>query len=745
MVPWETAFETRYTTDAHVSIYSLEEEDAIPRINKAAHQWLIEQGKEPQVGWAFIDVDNENHRAWESQEEKQRAVEALVENTFLEDAGIYTTRAGYRLVWRLETPVPARHWQSWYKQFREYLIANGVPVDTSETLSAWSTSFRLPWVTRDGRRTEPAVDLTPLQDGYTLQWSPEAALRVELGSSTAEIDTDQREVVPPTEEEWQSLLGASRASQYLHRLREGVPIGIEGNRDNVLFEVVGSIGGHLRCTDPNEIYKFIFQSVQADDREGAPSLENAWGKCCRIASLEAGKVEEREQQQDQQRPAAFLVHQDKHFYVLDTREDASRYRAFPVGGNMLVNALETYTQPGIPALQTRNQQGGPVTVRRLASDYGRAINQVIFVMGQDRAEYSPESGGTLHLGCCVPQVVEARRDEQIERWLEELAASKLDILLDWLATLTVLELPTCALYLKGKAGTGKSMLISALASVWGTKATPLQEMMSPFNAGLLECPVVAADEGITLTHGSMSPEIVFRNLVANSDHSINRKNMPVVRVQGCARVIICANNDRALQFNNSLTEEDLQAIVSRTLYIEAQEAAAKYLTKLGGRNATRNWVMDGNSPGRIAQHLAWLKENRTVRHGNRLVVEGQLEDWHRRFIVSVGINSQVLYIIAKVIAREGNSKSSCFRENEQVLVTTDTIIDKWDAYFPNAKTPTPRRLANSLSNISVGKRRRKNEQGRRIDLWAIPWASVESEAENLGIVLSTENIAKNRV
>ena len=739
LVDWREALQTHYTTDAHVACYYVEEEEDLPRINKSAHQWLIEEGKEPKVQWLFIDVDNPGHKEWESQEQKQQVMDELTINPLLEDAGIYTTRAGYRLLWRLEKPVLARHWKSFYNQFRKYLIENDIPADTAETLAVWSTSFRLPYVTRDGEPTSPGVDLTPLTDGYTLQWTPPARLRTEVGTSTANIDDTKREVVPPTREEWRHLIGASLAGRYVHKLEDGRPLGKPGNRDNALMEAIASLGGYLKATDPNQIYRFIHRSVAADQSEGAPSLKNAWEKCCRIASREAGKLrEEKTQEKNRERQPAILVHQDKHFYVLDTRQEPWQYHPFPVGGNMLVNALEAYTLAGIPTIGTRSQKGTPASVRQLVSDHGRVVMQVIYVMGQHRAEFQRDNGGTLFLGCCIPTAVEAVPDERVAEWLEALAGPKLDVLLDWLATVKVLDLPTCALYMKGKPGTGKSMLISALASVWGTKATPMQEMMSPFNAGLLECPVVAADEGVTLTQGSMSPDIVFRNLVANSDHSINRKNQPVVRVQGCARVIICANNDRALQFNNSLTEEDLQAIVSRTLYIEAQPTAATYLRNLGGRQATKEWVMDGNSPGRIASHIAWLAQNRVVRYGNRLLVEGRLEDWHRRFIVSVGINSQVLYIIAKMISRDGNKKDVCFKLDEYVYVTTEVVVDKWDAYFPSLKTPTPRRLANALSNLSTKKRKKI--------FWGIPWASVVTEAENLGLPIEEpQNTATNRV
>ena len=744
LLDWKQALKTRYTTDAHVACYYVEGETELPRINKSAHQWLIEEGKEPKVQWLLIDVDNPGHKEWESAEQRQQAMDDLTINPLLEDAGIYTTRAGYRLLWRLEKPVLARHWKSFYNQFRKHLIDNGIPADTAETLAVWSTSFRLPYVTRDGQPTTSTMDLTPLTDGYTLTWTPAARLRTEVGTSSADIDDTKREVVPPTREEWRHLIGASLAGRYVHKLEDGKPLGKPGNRDNALMEVIASLGGYLKATDPNQIYRFIHRSVAADQSEGAPSLKNAWEKCCRIASREAGKLrEEKATAQSREKQPAILVHQDKHFYVLDTRQEPWQYHAFPVGGNMLVNALEAYSLPGIPTISTRSQKGTPTAVRQLVSDHGRVVTQVIYVMGQPRAEFKQDNGGTLFLGCCVPVGVEPQQDDRVAEWLETLAGPKVDVLLDWLATVKVLDLPTCAMYLKGKPGTGKSMLISALASVWGSKATPMQEMMSPFNAGLLECPVVAADEGVTLTQGSMSPDIVFRNLVANSDHSINRKNQPVVRVQGCARVIICANNDRALQFNNSLTEEDLQAIVSRTLYIEAQPGAATYLRNLGGRNATKDWVMNGNSPGRISKHIAWLAANRTVRYGNRLLVEGRLEDWHRRFIVSVGINSQVLYIIAKMISRDGNKKDTCFKEDEQVYVTTEVVVDKWDAYFPSFKSPTPRRLANALSNLSTSKTRKGG--GRQV-FWAIPWASVVTEAENLGLPIDEpQNQALNRV
>jgi hypothetical protein len=746
MKDWKEAIQTRYDTDAHVVCYYVEGERQLPRINKSAHQWLIEEGREPRVQWLFIDVDNPGHAEWSSLGEKQNAVYELAANHLLEDAGIYTTRAGYRLVWKLDKPVLARHWKSFYNQFRRYLIDNGIPADTSETLSVWSTAFRLPYVTRDGKPTEPVVDLTPLFDGHTLTWTPTARLQTEVGTSTASIDDTRREVVPPTLEEWRHLIGASLAGRYLHKLQQGVPLGKPGNRDNALMEVIASIGGYLKATDPNQIYRFICRSVEADQSEGAPSLKNAWQKCCRIAAREAGKLrEEKAQEQNRERQPAILVHQDKLFYVLDTRQEPWEYHPFPIGGNMLVNALEAYTLPGIPTIATRNSKGSPVSVRQLVSDHGRVVSQVIYVMGQSRAEFKKDNGGTLFLGCCTPVEVQPQRDERVDEWLQALAGPRLDVLLDWLATLTKLELPTCALYLKGKPATGKSMLISALASVWGSKPTPLHEMMSEFNEGLLNCPVVAADEGVTLTKGSMSPDIVFRNLVANSDHSINPKNRPRVRVQGCARLILAANNDKALQFNNSLTEEDLQAIVSRTLYIEAQPGSATYLRNLGGRQATIDWVTDGNNPGRIARHIAWLAQNRTVRYGNRLLVEGRLEDWHRRFIVSVGINSQVLYIIAKMISREGNKKDACFKQDEHVYVSTEIVVDKWDAYFPSFKAPTPRRLANALSNLSTDKKRKG---GSRHVFWAIPWASVVTEAENLGLPIDepeNQNKATNRV
>ena len=262
--PWKEALLTRYPTDAHATCYFVEGEEEVPRLNTSSHQYLIESGKEPRVQWLFLDIDNPGHKPWTNREEKQRAMDELATNPLLEDAGIYTTRAGYRLLWRLDKPVLARHWKSFYNQFRKYMIEQGIPADTSETLAAWPTGFRLPYVTRDGEALDPSVDFTPLTDGYTLKWIPPARLRTEVGSPTAAIDDTKREVVPPTREEWRHLIGASLAGQYVHKLETGIPLGKPGNRDSALMEVIASLGGYLKATDPNQIYRFIHRSVSAD-------------------------------------------------------------------------------------------------------------------------------------------------------------------------------------------------------------------------------------------------------------------------------------------------------------------------------------------------------------------------------------------------------------------------------------------------------------------------------------------------
>lgn len=739
IVDWEEAFNTHYKTDVHVSIYTIPGETSQPRLKVGAHQWCIDREKEPRVNWVFVDVDNEDHGAWESLDEKRAAVNRLIDRPLLESAAVYTTRHGYRLVWRLGAPVLARHWKSFYTQFTDYLRANGIPVDASQTLACWATGFRLPFVTRDGKPTQPICDFSPLEDGMVLEWLPPKPLREDIGRSfTASEQELDDNVVEPTQEEWQKLLLAPYASQFVNSLKRGKILAPEGNRNNTLFKLISSIGGFFRSREPKQIWKFIRDSVRADDTRGAPSPEDAWRMCCRVAGQEEGKAQRRAEKLPR-----LLVHQDRHFFVLDTREEPWSYHPYSVGGNMLVQMMEDLVMVGIPGTSVRTDKGAPKPVRNLTTDYGRMINEVCYVMGEKGAEYEPEGGGTLYLGCCVPRHIEPEFSPEVDEWLKAFAGDKYESLLDWLATSTNLSKPTCALYLRGEPGTGKSMFIDAVASIWSVGATPLQEMLSNFNAGLLECPVVAADEGVSVTSNTLSTDVVFRNIVANSSHSVNQKNKPVVRVQGCARLIIAANNDNAIRFDSNLTQEDLQAIAARTLYIPVQSGASNLLEQMGGRSATENWVRDGKRPGKIAQHITWLTINRHVYPGKRFLVEGALEDWHRKFVLTTGVNSQVLFVIANCLRTNPNAKK-IYVEGEHVFVSVSIVVDMWGQYLRDARTPAPKHIANALQNLSIAKTR-KTIDGSRMYFWQIPFTSVSTIATEAGVPLkSMENSAGNR-
>jgi AAA domain-containing protein len=143
--PLGRALASRYDTDAHFSAYSC---PGVPR--RLAGRGALAAGEVSMVA-LVADVDH----AWCLEEAAK--VDALFA---ARGRGLaYTTRGGYRIVYRLAesirlaTPADAERWKIAYDAWRAGLAAYGIDADPA--CKDWTRLYRLPLVVRDGVPSAP--------------------------------------------------------------------------------------------------------------------------------------------------------------------------------------------------------------------------------------------------------------------------------------------------------------------------------------------------------------------------------------------------------------------------------------------------------------------------------------------------------------------------------------------------------------------------------------------------------------
>ena len=181
------ALEAEHLTDAHMWPAWIEgagggRDDVIPRLNKKAREVVEKAGARILFGLVVVDVDDKaTHRSgagarksWISEE-----MDKLAALPWIDTAGVYLTRGGYRLLWKLPEPLGIDAYLSLMAAFRGELAGRGIEADA---LTDWTRCYRLPRVVRDGRMEDRERDFSSLG---VLGWRPPAGA---LGGPTRSGD-----------------------------------------------------------------------------------------------------------------------------------------------------------------------------------------------------------------------------------------------------------------------------------------------------------------------------------------------------------------------------------------------------------------------------------------------------------------------------------------------------------------------------------------------------------------------------
>jgi hypothetical protein len=356
------------------------------------------------------------------------------------------------------------------------------------------------------------------------------------------------------------------------------------------------------------------------------------------------------------------------------------------------------------------------TLKKLCKDYGTAVRTVVpsFEVQTSYVDHAKET--LIHAICPRRKDLKPVYHAEVAAWLAGIEPH--EKLLDYLATLPKLERPTCALFMHGGRHTGKSLLASGAAIIWGDSPTELASMGVNFNGDITSNPVVFADE--TLPEEYKRDTGLLRRMITAHSVKLRRKYMQESNLQGATRIMIAKNNlDLFTGNEESLTSEDIDAIAERILYV-----------RMGG-------ALRSGNPHQVAEHILWLEQTRApnVVSQDRLWVSGQDSPLHKALRVTSRQRSLVCQWLMEFIqnpTQVGDSKRF-FRMDEMGLqIAPGLIYERWDSYCAKERPPIRRDVCRVIEEIGI----------KRGNLYQIRLADLEQYGSTHGYNMSVEDLAK---
>ena len=548
---------------------------------------------------------------------------------------------------------------------------------------------------------------------------------------------------------------------------DGRPFAEEGERDTAIFQVAGVLAEAYPRAHAESIAQ-LFGPALSLMGEGCPSVQDVADKITRHQDRLAAEVEAKQQTQlrDQQRrirdafggngritpyteaeldAAAVAQQTDReglqqrwviqaggsYYFLLD-----GRY-TYPVVSEAAANAALRDLAPAATAQVEcwRLTRDGVTTknIAELVRDYGSVAQRVTVSLLEQHSRYDPVTRSLIEAPCPL-RPLEPTYSPEVQQWLELLAGSAKEVLLDWLAVVTDLTEPCAAVYFDGAPGVGKTLLADGLARLWTTTArpTPLDNAMGQFNDALTSCPLVLADEQIPKDARGRTRTADLRQFIQARTRTLNRKFLPSATLEGAARLIITANNRELLLSQEHLTSNDIRAITDRLIYIQCDASSGEYLQSLG-MDTVRTFVTED----KIARHALWLRDNRRVQRGKRFYVEGHDSDLHRSLTVGAGLRSAVCHWLVAYLLNPQKIDVTGERliriEEGKLYATARGLSQRWDTYETHERTPSASRLSSALTGLRTGVRKQfLAGDGRGTKYWCIDTENLVAWAEHNG-------------
>lgn len=331
VVPLAEAFEREWATDAHFVTYLTEPYDAREpffRINKDCLSEIRASGADVHVKLIALDWDTgrgAEHVPWTP--EKWNVFREMIARVMLTPFGdrlkaaafSYSTRKGWRWVWRLPKGVPADDAEPIIRGLIAEAAAVGMVVD--DACADWTRLFRLPRVLREGAKTSadpffvcdpPRLDVTIDPKSITPVGKP-APLTTALDASQPEQEEAHRllhlvgEKGQPETAFYKAMKKAMPGTPYFGCLFErGGFQAPEGKRHDILrawtMSAAGYVVRHEGATVQHLYALFLSLAEQLHEQEKQTGgsrnwLGESWKLCAGAWKKVSAEFEEKKQQE----------------------------------------------------------------------------------------------------------------------------------------------------------------------------------------------------------------------------------------------------------------------------------------------------------------------------------------------------------------------------------------------------------------------------------------------------------------
>lgn len=313
----------------------------------------------------------------------------------------------------------------------------------------------------------------------------------------------------------------------------------------------------------------------------------------------------------------------------------------------------------------------------------------------------------LHEAVCQLRPIAPEYDPLVDEYLTVAGGKHAEKLKDWLASFSDLSKPTCALYFRGAPGTGKTLIPLMLGQMYhgADGPTRLASVIDAYNEDLARCPIVNADEQMPSPRYGKGSSGLLRDMITATTRPLSRKYVSNSPLTGCLRVILGANNDKMLAFDEDLGAHDLDAVNRRYLCIEMGDDVQEWLRSRGGNKLTSLWMRDGED--RFAKHLMWLRASRQVEVSDRLLVEGEASEVQAMTATSGDIREATCNWIVGLLeqpqsAMSGAGQGLVIVDRDGLWINSAAILNTWDTYVKHsAVKPTVGRIGRALAGLST--------------------------------------------